>query len=145
VARSLPDAGVALRESEPSEIAALDRVASGRERLEDLEFLAGRARCFSAVRGGDLIGYGFVRVVHTEAIVGPAGGLTAEDSRLVGEVLLRWSAERASSTSISVFGAHALASSLAASGFRTVDVDTYMTTCPEAIDLERYVPSADLG
>ncbi|MFI5282911.1 MAG: GNAT family N-acetyltransferase [Candidatus Dormibacterales bacterium] len=144
-ARSLADSGVALRESAPADVAALDRIASGRERLQDLAFLAGHAHCFSAVRGTDVIGYGFVRLVHGAAIIGPSGGVTAEDSRLVGEALLRWSAERAASISISVFSPHALASALVASGFETVDVDTYMTTCPEAIDLERYVPSADLG
>src|SRR6202011_4144023 len=150
-ASRLADPGVTLRDSTPAEVADLDRVASGRERLQDLDFLGAHARCFSAVYRQRVIGYGFVRLVEgaggtaTTAFVGPVGAAIAEHSRLTVAALLRWSAEHAASAIVPVFGLHPAASSLADAGYRIEDIDTYMASSIRLINLERYCPSAELG
>lgn len=147
----LANPGAALRDATPAEVAELDRVASGRERVQDLDFLSGHARCFLAINRKQVIGYGFVRLVEggangaTAAFVGPVGAETAERSRLTVDALLRWSAERATSTIVPVFGPHPAASRLVDAGYRIEDIDTYMASSSRLINLERYCPSAELG
>jgi GNAT superfamily N-acetyltransferase len=150
-ASTLPDPLVTLRESAPAEVAELDRVASGRARLQDLEFLGAHAQCLAAVYRKRVIGYGFVRLPETSdggathAFVGPTGAATAEASRRTALALLRWAAERASSCNLVVFGPHPVASALVGAGFQIEDMDTFMASDPRVIDPGRYCPSVELG
>jgi GNAT superfamily N-acetyltransferase len=144
-AARLVDSGVSLRESTAEEVADLDRVASGRDRRQDLEFVGAHGQCLGAIHRGRVIGYGFVRLVEGDAFVGPTGAVTADGSRRTALALIHWAAEHATSCHIAAFGPHPAASALVDAGFRIEDMDTFMASDVRLIRLDRYCPSVELG
>src|SRR5437660_2999232 len=151
VVSQLQDAGGLLADSTPATIADLDRAASGRERVQDLEFLGTHARCLAAVDHEQVVGYGVVRLVEDadgssrKAYVGPAAADTPEHFGPTVLALLRWAAERSSSVSVAVLGPHPVSGTLVGAGLRIVDMDTFMASRTGLVDVERYCPSAELG
>jgi GNAT superfamily N-acetyltransferase len=149
----LPDHGVRLVESGAAGLAKLDQNASGRDRIDDLDFMLSQVRAsgFLATLGEDVIGYGICRLAETgdgsgaHAYLGPIGAPNAPDALRTATAILRWAGEHAAHATIPVFGPNAATPALLNANFRIEDVDTFMASWPGLIDMERYFPSVELG
>jgi GNAT superfamily N-acetyltransferase len=121
-----------------ADVADRDAIASGRERPELLAFLeqAG-AYALAGERPG---AYAVVRPAPAGAWLGPA----AADA---GELLAFAAAAAAAhgSARLALCGPHPALAPLLARGFRLLGSDTYMASHPDALDMETYLPEADLG
>jgi GNAT superfamily N-acetyltransferase len=151
-ADKLPDPDVRLVEAGPGVLADHDRSASGRGRLQDLEFLerAG-ASGFLSLRGETVVGYGICRLVdpttdgRAAAFLGPVGAPDTDGAASTSLALLRWAAAHANRMTIAVFGPNPVVPVLLTAGFRIDDVDTLMASHGGLLDVQRYFPSAELG
>ncbi len=149
-ARALADPGLTLVEAEPAQISDLDRDASGRDRLQDLDFLRGAgARSFVVQRDGATVGYGVCRLAApggaSTAYLGPSGVTTSADAIPTALALVRWTAGHSQKVMIPAFGPSPLVRELLDAGFFVEDVDTFMASREGLIDMRRYFPSLELG
>ena len=122
-------------------IAALDGLASGGDRADDLawyEQLPG-----VAIHASDH-GYAVTRTVGDTVVVGPAGGQTTSDcvDAVAAAIATH---DSPPSVRIAVPGIHPLARILLESGMRIADCDTILATDPDRIAFDRYLPHPDLG
>lgn len=152
-ARRLADPGVRLVDAASAAIGELDRNASSRDRLQELDFLRLRAgaKAFVAMAGAAAVGYGFCRLAEVgddntpSAFLGPIGAKTATDAVRTAVALLRWAAKRAAKMTIPVFGPNGATPALLNAGFRIQTMDVFMGSRPGLIGLDRYFPSIELG
>ncbi|MFC4536243.1 GNAT family N-acetyltransferase [Sphaerisporangium dianthi] len=134
-----PEAG------EPSgvrEAAMLDARLSGGDRTTSLRWYAGLPGVTLHVTGA---GYAFVRVTGGEDLeVGPVGGETPQDcaDALFAAVAAHPGVDE---VQVAVPGVHPLLPRLVAGGWAIDDMDTFMTTDPGVVRLDRYLPHPDLG
>jgi GNAT superfamily N-acetyltransferase len=121
-----------------ADIADRDAIASRRERPELLAFLeqAG-AYALAGARPGC---YAVVRPAPAGAWLGPASADAGELLALAGAV-----AAEHGSAKLALCGPHPALGPLLDAGFRLLGSDTYMASHPGALDMETYVPEADLG
>jgi GNAT superfamily N-acetyltransferase len=121
-----------------AEIAARDAAASARERPELLGFLAeAGAYALSAERPG---AYAVVRPAPVGAWLGPAAAHA-------GELLAFAAAATAAhgGVRLALGGPHPALARLLECGFQIRGADTYMTSHPDALDIQTYLPEPDLG
>jgi GNAT superfamily N-acetyltransferase len=117
----------------PAELVERDAAASGRARPAALEFLT---RAGAHGRRAGEHAYAVVRPAGPLSEVGPAaGGATELPALLAGLGPLR----------LALPGPHPALRPLLDAGLRIAEQDTFMASRPGVLDLERYVPHADLG
>jgi GNAT superfamily N-acetyltransferase len=121
-----------------AEIADRDAAASGRERHDLLAFLA---EAGGYALAGDRPGaYAVVRPAPNAAWLGPAAADSGELLAFAAAVIAAHGRAR-----LALGGPHAALAPLLAAGFRILGSDTYMASDRGAVDLETYLPEADLG
>ena len=135
------------------QLAGLDAEVSGRRRRADHAFLMSlpTSRAVGVTQEAAVIGYGHVRSAvdaqdgATTAFVGPAGSLTIDAAEATVLALIAAAGEGAQRVELALFGPHPALPVLLALGFRVIDADTFMSSRLELPDMQRYVPSAELG
>jgi GNAT superfamily N-acetyltransferase len=133
-----PAGGAAAERRDPATVVAADAAASGRERADMLAFLAGAGAY--ALGGADPRAYAVVRPAPGGAWLGPAW---ADGDDLVALVAAASAAH--GRVRLPLPGPHPAVAALLERGLGILGMDTYMATDAGAVDLERYVPEADLG
>jgi hypothetical protein len=132
-----PGAGAGRRVDVPR-LLERDAAASGRERARELEFLAqAGAWGLAGERRG---AYAVVRPTGSGAWIGPAWGGATD---LLGFVAA--AAAEHGAVKLALPGPHPALELLLRAGLRIVARDTYMASQLDALDVERYVPSVELG
>jgi len=130
-----------IRAASVDRIAALDGMASGGDRTEDLAWYGQLPGV--TIHTSDN-GYAFTRIVGDTIIVGPAAGRTPTDcATVVTSAIATHDTSR--TVRIAVPGIHPLAPNFIKSGMRIVDFDTILASEPDHISLDRYIPHPDLG
>jgi GNAT superfamily N-acetyltransferase len=138
---ALPEPAVAAVPVAAESLVELDAEASGGRRRADLLWY-GQQAGVSAYRTA--AGYAFVRAVGGEIIIGPAGGVSAAGS--VDAVLAALAYHRVEETArVSVFGPHPLLPLLLSAGFVITDMDVFLSSDPDVVPYDRYLPHNDLG
>ncbi|MEV7969010.1 GNAT family N-acetyltransferase [Sphaerisporangium sp. NPDC088356] len=123
------------------EAGMLDARISGGDRTGALSWYAGLPGVTLHVTGG---GYAFARVIDEDLEVGPAGGATPQDC--VDAVLAAVAAHPGiDEAQVAVPGVHPALPRLLEAGWEIDDMDTFMTTDPGLVRLDRYCPHSDLG
>lgn len=90
-------------------------------------------------------GYAFTRALGNTCVVGPAGGRTPEASVAAALAGTHHAARQGLTVRIAVFAAHLATLRLLDLGLRVVDQDTLMTSEPNPLSTDRYIPHPDLG
>lgn len=139
-AAALP--GPPVREGRPADIAALDAMAGGGERLDTLAWYAATPGATPYTTGQ---GYAFAREAGDEVVIGPAGGATPQDC--AEAVLGALASGPPTVATIALPGVHPLVRPLIEAGWRISDMDTLMAddNARALIHPDRYVPHSDLG
>jgi ribosomal protein S18 acetylase RimI-like enzyme len=144
--------GVHLIEATPMEadLLAWDAEIGGRSRPEEhgywLEACAATAVWFE--RGGERIGYGYVRLAPETslqptdmAVVGPVGVRDAGDGAACVLAAAAWALERAPQAHLLVPGPHPALRPLLNAGGTIEYVETFLCSAPTCVDATRYLPS----
>ena len=134
---ALDAVGVTGRVAAP-EVVQRDAAASGRERRELLEFLAGAGAY--ALIGSRPSSYAVVRPAPAGAWLGPAAAGADELLAFAGAASTAHGGVR-----LALCGGHPALPPLLDAGMRLHGSDTYMASHPDALDMESYLPEADLG
>jgi GNAT superfamily N-acetyltransferase len=130
-----------IRAASVDRIAALDGMAGGGDRTEDLAWY-GQLPGVTIHASNN--GYAFTRIVGDTIIVGPAAGRTPADcANVVTSAIATHDTPR--TVRIAVPGTHPLAPTLIESGMRIADCDTILASEPDHIAFDRYIPHPDLG
>ncbi|GAA3846580.1 hypothetical protein GCM10022226_82730 [Sphaerisporangium flaviroseum] len=123
------------------EAVMLDGRVSGGDRAGSLSWYAGLPGVTLHVTGG---GYAFARMIDEDLEVGPVGGDTPQDC--ADAVFAAAGAHPgADEVQVAVPGVHPLLPRLLEAGWEIDDLDTFMTTEPGLVRLDRYLPHPDLG
>jgi GNAT superfamily N-acetyltransferase len=132
------------------ELHCWDHAASGRERPIDLSFLvhAERGQSFWFGKGGEIIGYGIIRVdaAHTgrrpdTITIGPIGAATAVYAQECVLAAVRWARSRGAFIEMGVPGPHPALGTLLTAGFSITYVETYCASAATLVDPARYIGS----
>ncbi len=139
-----PVDGTRAEVGEPSgmrEVVKLDARISGGDRAGALSWYAGLPGVTLHVTGG---GYAFARETGEDLEVGPVGGDTPQDcaDALFTAVAAHPGVDE---VQVAVPGVHPLLPQLLEAGWEIDDMDTFMSTDPGLVRLDRYLPHTDLG
>lgn len=139
-----PVGGTRAEAGEPSgmrEVVKLDARISGGDRAGALSWYAGLPGVTLHVTGG---GYAFARETGEDLEVGPVGGDTPQDcaDALFAAVAAHPGVDE---VQVAVPGVHPLLPQLLEAGWEIDDMDTFMSTEPGLVRLDRYLPHTDLG
>ncbi|WP_308201390.1 GNAT family N-acetyltransferase [Sphaerisporangium perillae] len=123
------------------EAGRLDARLTGGDRTGTLSWYAGLPGVTLHLTGR---GYALARLVGEDLEVGPAGGETPQDC--ADAVLAAVGAHPGvEEVQVAVPGVHPLLPQLLEAGWEIDDMDTFMTTEPGPVWLDRYLPHPDLG
>lgn len=127
-----------------------DARIGGRRRPQDLAYLIGEERAVPLWfrRGGEIVGYGLVRLSagtpwHPDAAtLGPIGAVSPDDARDCTIATVAWAWRRAPVLRIDLPGPHPALAALLGAGFRIIDMDTFMSAAAEPFAApDRYIGS----
>ncbi|MEU8268032.1 GNAT family N-acetyltransferase [Sphaerisporangium sp. NPDC049002] len=130
-----------MREAGVREAVKLDARISGGDRAGALAWYAGLPGVTVHVTGG---GYAFARRTVEDLEVGPVGGETPQDcaDAVFAAVAAHPGVDE---VQVAVPGVHPLLPRLLDAGWEIDDMDTFMSTEPGLVRLDRYLPHTDLG
>jgi GNAT superfamily N-acetyltransferase len=142
-ARGTADGPLAVAGEPPGirQAVTLDGRVSGGDRAGSLSWYAGLPGVTLHLTGG---GYAFARMIDEDLEVGPVGGDTPQDcaDAVFAAVAAHPGADE---VQVAVPGVHPLLPRLLETGWEIDDLDTFMTTEPGLVRLDRYLPHPDLG
>ncbi len=151
-ARGLPSTDIEVVEAQAGdpELVVWDGEIGGRLRPQDHAFWADRQRGVPLWfrRGGETVGYGYVRfgmsTVWTpeKTVVGPVGSRSADDAAACVFAAVAWARPHGSIVDVAVPGPHPSLAPLLEAGFRIIYVETFCASDSSvAVDPWRYLGS----